>query len=392
MNEAAALLAAIYANPDEDTPRLVYADWLDEHDQPERAEFIRVQIELARTDDSDDSGKLHKREHKLLETNFSRWTASLGKFNRKKCNVSFARGFPDYLTLRNCKDADLQIISRVPNLRCLDIHASTLTPIIVREIAALKSLEYLNISDTPFELDWYKLLEALPCWTKIRIPPSGDEENLFHYPSLCHEARIAKLSRLASDERRKAALRYLRYSESGVTSPTQSVVKCVRLNQDSVCDAELRLLTAVPEIEEFYNSDGNITTDGLAHLARLPNLKLLELYFVPVTSLAPLARCKKLEKLCFSPQFGVMVDDEITKGLERLTNLRSLTLRGDYYGEDTIRRIASLRKLRSLDIDIAYTHDEPFVPLLKLRELESLTLSSIKFTGVKLKKFLKGLR
>lgn len=46
MGDEAALLNAIYANPDEDTPRLVYADWLDEHDQPERAEFIRAQIRL----------------------------------------------------------------------------------------------------------------------------------------------------------------------------------------------------------------------------------------------------------------------------------------------------------------------------------------------------------
>jgi len=45
MTDGPALLAAILANPDEDTPRLMYADWLDENGQPERAEFIRVQIE-----------------------------------------------------------------------------------------------------------------------------------------------------------------------------------------------------------------------------------------------------------------------------------------------------------------------------------------------------------
>ena len=48
MSDEDALLAAIAAHPDEDTPRLMYADWLDEHGQPVRAEFIRVQIELAR--------------------------------------------------------------------------------------------------------------------------------------------------------------------------------------------------------------------------------------------------------------------------------------------------------------------------------------------------------
>jgi uncharacterized protein (TIGR02996 family) len=42
------LLQAIRENPADDLPRLVYADWLDDHDQPQRAEFIRLQIELAR--------------------------------------------------------------------------------------------------------------------------------------------------------------------------------------------------------------------------------------------------------------------------------------------------------------------------------------------------------
>jgi len=51
MDDRHALMAAIIANPDEDTPRLVLADWLDEngdeHDHG-RAEFIRLQCELAR--------------------------------------------------------------------------------------------------------------------------------------------------------------------------------------------------------------------------------------------------------------------------------------------------------------------------------------------------------
>jgi uncharacterized protein (TIGR02996 family) len=42
------LRAAILSAPDEDWPRLVYADWLDDRGQPERAEFIRLQIEQAR--------------------------------------------------------------------------------------------------------------------------------------------------------------------------------------------------------------------------------------------------------------------------------------------------------------------------------------------------------
>jgi uncharacterized protein (TIGR02996 family) len=44
----AALIRGVCETPEDDTVRLVYADWLEEHDQPEHAEFIRVQIGRAR--------------------------------------------------------------------------------------------------------------------------------------------------------------------------------------------------------------------------------------------------------------------------------------------------------------------------------------------------------
>src|SRR5262249_38319349 len=46
------LLQDCKANPEDDTLRLILADWLDDHDQPERAEFVRLQVESeARTRD-----------------------------------------------------------------------------------------------------------------------------------------------------------------------------------------------------------------------------------------------------------------------------------------------------------------------------------------------------
>lgn len=48
MTEQEAFTLAIVTDPLDDTPRLVYADWLDEHGDALRAEFIRVQIELSR--------------------------------------------------------------------------------------------------------------------------------------------------------------------------------------------------------------------------------------------------------------------------------------------------------------------------------------------------------
>src|SRR4051794_21555711 len=48
MSDEAALLNAIIAHADEDTPRLALADWLDEHGNPDRAAFIRAQCAYSR--------------------------------------------------------------------------------------------------------------------------------------------------------------------------------------------------------------------------------------------------------------------------------------------------------------------------------------------------------
>jgi len=48
-NTALGMLADIIEHPEDDDLRLIYADWLDDHGEEERAEFIRVQVELYAT-------------------------------------------------------------------------------------------------------------------------------------------------------------------------------------------------------------------------------------------------------------------------------------------------------------------------------------------------------
>ena len=47
MTDESAFIRAIIADPDNDGPRLVYADWLEDRGQCARSELIRVQVELA---------------------------------------------------------------------------------------------------------------------------------------------------------------------------------------------------------------------------------------------------------------------------------------------------------------------------------------------------------
>jgi uncharacterized protein (TIGR02996 family) len=76
MTDRDALLAAVVAHPDDDTPRLVFADWLDDHGEPDRAEFIRAQCQLATTAPDDASrASLEARERAHLTRHATAWTA-----------------------------------------------------------------------------------------------------------------------------------------------------------------------------------------------------------------------------------------------------------------------------------------------------------------------------
>jgi uncharacterized protein (TIGR02996 family) len=97
MTHQDAFLQAILENPDDDTPRLIYADYLDEHGDPDRAEFIRVQVALA-TLPPDDSrrGQLGDRERQLLVEHREEW---LGPLRPLLSGRAFRRGFLDAITV-----------------------------------------------------------------------------------------------------------------------------------------------------------------------------------------------------------------------------------------------------------------------------------------------------
>ncbi len=122
MTTGETLLAAIIAEPADDYRRLVYADWLDENAQPERAAFIRVQVELARIEGEQGTAefwkslryshtgcsgcsswcRLNKRQYELL----MRWREFAGPDATQLIpgaglffhHLHFARGFVEFVT------------------------------------------------------------------------------------------------------------------------------------------------------------------------------------------------------------------------------------------------------------------------------------------------------
>ena len=96
MSAEQALLRSVLEAPDEDAPRLVYADWLEENGQGERAEFIRLQIDLA--NDPQDSPKRREkafRARQLLDAH-KEWG---GLLRRAVHEMRFIRGFVEKIDL-----------------------------------------------------------------------------------------------------------------------------------------------------------------------------------------------------------------------------------------------------------------------------------------------------
>jgi uncharacterized protein (TIGR02996 family) len=93
MSDGPALKATIWDRPTDDAARLVYADWLDEHGDESRAEFVRVQVRAARLSKWDDARPaLDTRAKALHAEHGPAWRAELPERWREK--AEFHRGFP----------------------------------------------------------------------------------------------------------------------------------------------------------------------------------------------------------------------------------------------------------------------------------------------------------
>jgi uncharacterized protein (TIGR02996 family) len=149
MTDGDALHAAILAAPDDDTPRLVYADWLDENGHPERAEFIRVQVALAHTP----TLALRSRETTLLALHEAAWLApfkAAGQPLFGAAHGQFRRGFVEivWMTAKEFVLRGELLFSRIP-MRELRVTRTTEGEFheLVTDCELVERLDGLDLSD-----------------------------------------------------------------------------------------------------------------------------------------------------------------------------------------------------------------------------------------------------
>jgi uncharacterized protein (TIGR02996 family) len=214
MTDEQRFLETIRQNPDDDAPRLVYADWLEEHGDPDRAEFIRIDIELDRIhkkggqgDQQGESNKhLYQRHRELREEHLEEWLQPVAGLHEHDWDRGFLscihvspepflevaeevfRRHPaiDVLGLHGLSSEDLKRVVRLPylgQLGLLELHSEGIkagewVPLLASPLTRLVSLSLwgnqLNTADVT-ALGGNSTLAGLK-WIKLQDTGIGDVE------------------------------------------------------------------------------------------------------------------------------------------------------------------------------------------------------------------------
>jgi uncharacterized protein (TIGR02996 family) len=230
-----ALRRSICAVPTDDAPRLVAADYLDEHGHPERAEFIRVQCRLVRMRPRDpDRPALVAREAQLLHSHARHWRHSTLHFPGLELTHTWSRGFLDEVTCHEADGLFLQLrLARtffpIQRLRIL-YDALNLS---LRDLApVLGGISELSLAQSHLELTHLRDLTRRPLPDLRRLDLSGNRLDDDAARLIATAPLFAQLTRLD--------LRHNRFSHVGLRELFRSNVNQIE-----------ELLTEPQQTEEF---------------------------------------------------------------------------------------------------------------------------------------------
>lgn len=194
MTDRAAFLEAIVEQPTDDLPRLVFADWLDDHDEPERAEFIRLQCAFARGEPAARSQSARARMQTLEEEHRAAW---IGPLSRIVFRAGFHRGFVEHAVV-----SAASLLRHAPTLReqvplrgVTLLGARRVLPEVVRS-TILKGLTALHLTGGRIGDDGLQLLATCSALSDLETLRLGD--NVIGDSGVIALTRSPHLSRLTS--------------------------------------------------------------------------------------------------------------------------------------------------------------------------------------------------
>jgi uncharacterized protein (TIGR02996 family) len=263
-------LDAIFERYDDDRPRLVYADFLDDAGEPERAELIRVQLALARLGEDDPRRPLlNDRQAELLAQNRADWTAELAGL---VVGIDFRRGIPDSASVDAAtflaRGDELFEKLRVRRLRLLDA-----SPVAAKLFASplLASVRELDLCGADLRNSGVAILAKSPHLKNLDSLDLGfnalDDAGV---QSLARSSELPGLTALALNDNEGvtgAGLRAL------AESPFFAGLTALDVSGNDIGEAGVAALVAGPamaRLQSLRASNNPIGDAGLAVLAKSP--------------------------------------------------------------------------------------------------------------------------
>jgi uncharacterized protein (TIGR02996 family) len=337
--EAAPFLRAVLADPDDDAPRLIYADWLDENGDGQRAEFIRIQCQLARLPAHDGRRvALAWRERALFDANAHVWRAELPQLEGVAWG-NFERGF-----VADARVADLRVL--------------------LRQASALP--EAAPVTRVTLDSPWIDVplakVAPLPWLRGLKVGTGAGQ--------------MQHLQRLAE-------------------SPLLSTLRSLDLGGHGLQNHGLAMLAASPHLENLsalnleMNYVGAHGIPALASARTLKNLTTLSLHGEGYGSYSEdpslgragarqLAECANLARLTCLDLGGSRIDGEGLRALlqsRHLRNLRVLKLAGNEINSRDLDRAAEAcprLPLTELDLSQNAIGDRGFIALATLASSQDI--------------------
>ena len=351
--------------PFDDAPRLIFADWLDENGEPERAEFIRVQCAIHRLPSSDPlQSELQEREGELANLHAARWQSPLTPY---VIDSDFRRGVIDRVSVDTksflhdgAEIFELAPVRRVRflnigehlvdlvqspllrQIRELDLTNNTLgnrIPILLARSSHLTRLEALDLGFTDLGDKGLQVLAASPVFAPLRSLQINDNGHL-GLPGMRAIADSPHLTSLVELDVGGNGLSAVALQPLFEGPPGDRLSRLV-LTENRLGDAGVAALVASPAFARMAQRDRSL------------NLRRVEMGPAGARALAASPALQFVESLDLE---GNMLGDAGLAALAaspHLTQIRELILRDNRIGDDGARalsRSAIMEPIRVIDL------------------------------------------
>ena len=338
------LVAAIVATPDEDGPRLVYADWLSDRGDP-RGELITVQCALAVADRDDrpvhETNRLRDRSSALLDIHRPQWLEPV--LDIAVGNYTFRRGFIEVIDVLQPDIDAAQLREACPVLRAIKMRQATVDDL----------FQYIDAISLD-ELTLYKITDSSMLRRVLDEPRLGRLRRLdLHY--LSGRPQLAELAKMHLPLHR-LALRFDRqqpFDEPALltyltTHPARTTLRSLDLAHTHA--EELGVLERLPELEELALTSCALPVQRLFQLV-LPRLTSLAITDGAMDTLDPailIAAFPSLRRLRLS---NTRLSDRAARSIAaspHAMGLRRLDLSNNQISSVGARALADSEHLRDL--------------------------------------------